>query len=405
MELTSRLSAIPADLWRAGLLFAVLGYLGTGGMLTLTLPYAADVYDASDAQLGAGLAVVRVGVLLALGLGLLLDTHGRARFLVHGMVAYVVLGSLIGLAPSFWIYIAAFVLVRTFRTALAVGLTVLVVERTGAERRALVLAFLTFALGAGIVAAVAVVPLAASGRWGFAAAYGLLILFLPLSVRWARALPESPRFAAHLGEPRGLRELWRGNVRGRMAVLGSITLLSAVFFAPVTDFFTRYLDRDRGFEPAEIVVFLVVTGAPAVATVFLGGHLGDRVGRKRVGVPLLAFCGACFVGFYLVEGPVLWVLAALGQGAAAAGFAAMAPYGPEMFPTRVRGAANAVLAVVTVVGSALGLVTAGLLSDTLGLGPAVAVLAGAAAISLIITVVGLPETAGLELERTSGETG
>jgi MFS family permease len=188
-----------------------------------------------------------------------------------------------------------------------------------------------------------------------------------------------------------------------MVVLGSITLLSAVFFAPVTDFFTRYLDRDRGFSSTEIVIFLVVTGAPAVATVFLGGHLGDRVGRKRIGIPLLAFCGLCFIGFYLSDGPALWVLAALGQGAAAAGFAAMAPYGPEMFPTRVRGAANAVLAVVTVAGSAIGLVTAGLLSDPLGLGEAIAILAVAPAASLLITVFGLPETAGLELEQTSGE--
>jgi MFS family permease len=403
MALTSRLSAIPADLWRAGLLFAVLGYLGTGGMITLTLPYASDVYDASDAELGTGLAVVRVGVLLALALGVLLDTHGRARFLVHGMVAYVVIGSAIGLAPTFWVYIALFVLVRMFRTALAVALTVLVVEQTAAERRALVLAFLTFAVGAGIVGALAVVPLAAAGRWGFAAAYGLLILFLPLVVRWARALPESPRFAAHLGEPRGLRELWRGQLRQRMVVLGSITLLSAAFFAPVTDFFTRYLDRDRGFSPTEIVIFLVATGALAVPALFAGGHLGDRVGRKRVGVPLLALCGLCFVGFYLVDGWALWVLATFGQAMAAAGFAAMAPYGAEMFPTRVRGAANASLAVITVVGSAIGLLTVGLLSDPLGLGEAVAVLAVAPLASLVITVFGLPETAGLELEQTSGD--
>ena len=42
---------------------------GTGGLLTQTLPYAAKVYDVGDAALGTGLALVRVGVLLALALG------------------------------------------------------------------------------------------------------------------------------------------------------------------------------------------------------------------------------------------------------------------------------------------------------------------------------------------------
>jgi MFS family permease len=392
-----------AELRRAALLVALLGYLGTGGLLTVTLPYASDIYGVSDAELGAGLAAVRVGVLLALGLGLLLDRHGRARFLVHGMVAYIVLGSLVGLAPAFWIYIAGHVIVRCLRTALGVALSVLVVEHAPAERRAMVLAVLAFAAGCGAAVSIAAIPLAAAGRGGFAAAYGLLLLALPLAVRLARSLPESPRFAAHLGEPRGIRELWRGELRARLLVLGSITLLSAAFFAPLTEFYIRYLDREHGFSSRELVVFLLVTGAPAVPGLIIGGRLADGIGRKPVGIPLLVLSGIAFAAFYLSSGWWLWLLAALGQGFGAAGVAAMAPYGPELFPTRVRAGANAALAVITVIGSAIGLLAVGLLSDPLGLGPAVASLAVLPTIALVIAVLALPETVGLELEETSGE--
>lgn len=390
------------ELWRAAVLVAVLGYLGTGGLLTISLPYASDVYGVSDAELGAGLAVVRVGVLLALGLGLLLDRHGRTRFLVHGMVVYVVLGSLIGLAPAFWVYVGGHVLVRCLRTTLGVALTVLVVEQAPAGRRSLYLALLAFAAGSGVVAAVAMIPLMAAGRGGFAAAYLALLLWLPVVVWLARSLPESPRFSLHFGEPRGLRQLWRGELRGRLVVLGSITLLSAAFFAPLTEFFTRYLDREHGFSSGELVVFICVTGAPAIPGLFAGGYLGDGIGHKPVGIPLLAVSGVAYASFYLADGWALWVLAAVGQGTGAAGFAAMAPYGAELFPTRVRAGANAALAVVTVTGSAVGLVAAGLLSEPLGLGEAIALLAVLPAISLVIAVVGLPETAGLELEETAG---
>jgi MFS family permease len=396
---------VSPDLWRAALLVAVLGFLGTGGMLTVTLPYASDIYGVSDAELGVGLALVRVGVLLALGLGLLLDTHGRARFLVHGMVAYVLLGSLLGLAPTFWMYIALFVLVRCVRTAVAVALSVLVLEQAPADRRATLLAILAVAGGAGVVAAIAAVPLAASGRGGFAVAYALIGLTLPFVVGWARALPESPRFAAHLGEPRGLRELWRGELRGRLVVLGSITLLSATYFAPVSEFFTRYLDREHGFSAEGVAAFLVITGAPAVPMVFVGGRLADRYGRKVVGIPMLTACGLAYTGFYLSGDWLLWLFACLGSLFGAAGLVAMAPYGAEMFPTRVRGAANMALAVITVVGSAIGLVSVGLLSEALGLGPSIALLGLLPAASLFITAYGLPETAGLELEQTSGEGG
>jgi hypothetical protein len=86
-----------------------------------------------------------------------------------------------------------------------------------------------------------------------------------------------------------------------------------------------------------------------------------------------------------------------------AGGAALAPYRSELFPTRVRAGANTVLVAAAVAGSALGLVSAGLLAEDLGVGKAIALLAPGALVAAAMVVRWFPETAGRELEETSAE--
>ncbi len=89
--------------------------------------------------------------------------------------------------------------------------------------------------------------------------------------------------------------------------------------------------------------------------------------------------------------------------AGSAGGAALSVYGVELFPTRVRAAANVVLVIITVLGSGAGLVAAGVLSGALGLGPAIAVLVIAPLAGAVVVVLGFPETVGRDLDETSGE--
>ncbi|MDQ6810866.1 MAG: hypothetical protein M3Z95_03070, partial [Actinomycetota bacterium] len=79
------------------------------------------------------------------------------------------------------------------------------------------------------------------------------------------------------------------------------------------------------------------------------------------------------------------------------------PYGSELFPTRVRAGANTLLVLVTVCGSAIGLVVAGVLAGPLGIGKAIALLAVGPLASATLVWIAFPETARRELEETSGE--
>ena len=220
-----------------------------------------------------------------------------------------------------------------------------------------------------------------------------------------RRLPESDRFLVHLRERHGLRELVAArSVRRTVRLLGVTIFLSSLFFAPLTEFYNRYLDRVQGFSASEIVFFLAITTAlPSIPAVLAGARVADLRGRKRVGVPLGAAAVVAFAGFLLVSGVAVWPLAAVGNALASASGVALIVYGPEMLPTRVRAAGNNAILAMSVTGSAVGLVVAGQLGDALGIGHALAILAVFPLLAVVLVALRLPETAGQELEETSGD--
>jgi len=79
-------------------------------------------------------------------------------------------------------------------------------------------------------------------------------------------------------------------------------------------------------------------------------------------------------------------------------------YGPELFPTSLRGRANGLLYMSDRLGGASGLLTVGFLAGPLGaLGRPLALLAlGPLLLSVIVLTV-FPETAGVELETLNPE--
>ena len=376
---------------------------GTLSLLSLTLPYAADAYSVGNRALATGLAVVRVGVLLALVLGPLADRFGRRRLVITAAVAHCVLAASIGLAPTFEVYIAAHVVLRCIDTALAIAIGVLVAELVPAGSRAIALSLVGLAAGGGIGLASAALPLAASGRAGFAAVYILQLLALPLILHAARYVPESPRFLRHAREPHRYRDALTGRYGRRLRLLGGTTFLAAIFTAPILEFTTRYLSDAHGFSSVEIVVFLAVTGLPSIPMLIVGGRLADVVARKRIGVPLVFGATLAYTGFYLASGFWIWPLAMAGAMLGSAGGAALAPYGSELFATRIRAEAQTLTLAIAVTGSAAGLGIVAALSGSLGLGHAIALLAVAHVAALVVVALAFPETARLELEQTSGE--
>ncbi|MDQ6798721.1 MAG: MFS transporter, partial [Actinomycetota bacterium] len=212
---------------------------------------------------------------------------------------------------------------------------------------------------------------------------------LPESRRFVDSVPEQAHIAGHG------RRLW-------LLAMGG--LLTNLFFAPQSQFTNRYLLVDRGFSGGRIGLFSIVTSTPAVIGIMAGGRLADTHGRRRVGAFCLAVGAAFTVLFFFSAGWDSWAWAMAAMTVSNASIPALAVYGPELFPTSLRGRANGIVAVCALSGSAVGLVAAGVLSDTFSsIGLAMGCLAVGPALVAVLVLTRYPETARRELEDLNPE--
>jgi MFS family permease len=107
---------------------------------------------------------------------------------------------------------------------------------------------------------------------------------------------------------------------------------------------------------------------------------------------------------FTLTGLGLWLSATLGTVFMAALEPTVRVYGPELFPTSLRGRATGILSMAAMAGSVLGLGAAGALADSLGsFGRAFALLALAPVIVAGLVILRFPETARRELEDLNPE--
>ena len=374
----------------------VSGYLGT--LITQTITFAADEFDASEGAQGVTLASVRVGVLLALGLVALADRRGRRRLLVGAAVGGCLVAATGALSPNLaWLGVSQTV-ARGLSTTVAVLIAILAAEEMPRNSRAYAVSVLamTSALGAG--AAVWFLPLADLGESAWRLLYLIPLAGIPLALRIARHLPESHRFeAARTRAPAATN-------RRRVILLAVSGFLLLFFAAPASQFQNEFLRSEHGYSAAEITAFTLITNTPGGIGILVGGRLADVRGRRLIGAIGVVGGVGLTVVMYLASGWGIWVASLFGAIVGAAVVPALGVYGPELFPTSARGRANGVITVVGVIGSSLGLLAAGLLSDSLGaLGPAMAILAVGPLLLAILVLTAYPETAHLELEDLNPE--
>lgn len=375
----------------------VAGYLGT--LLTQTITYAVDDFGITDDRVqGAALATVRVGIVLALVLVAIADRRGRRAVLLVAATGGVLFAATGALAPSLPWLTASQTASRAFSTALALLIAIVAAEEMPRGSRAYAVSVLGMSAALGAGQCVLFLPLADVGEGGWRILYLLPLVTLPLVRGIARRLPESRRFGAPHDDV-GL--LGHG---GRLALLAGSAFLLSLFTAPASQFQNEFLRDERGFSAAGITVFTILTNTPGGIGIVVGGRLADVRGRRIVGaVGLVGGVGATVL-MYLSGGAGIYVWSVIGAVVGAATVPALGVYGPELFPTSLRGRANGVIGVCGVLGASAGLLAAGTLSDRFGgLGPALAVLAAGPAVLVALVLLAYPETAHRELEDINPE--
>lgn len=377
-------------------LAVVFGYLGT--LLTQTITFAADELDASKSAQGATLAAVRVGVLGALALTALADRQGRRRVLLGSATAACAFSALGAVAPDLVTLGLSQAVVRGLATAGAVLLAIIAAEEMPAGSRAFAVSLLTMAGALGVGMCLWVLPLADVSVYSWRLLYALPLLGLPVIRHVSHHMTESRRFTvthADAGMAGHGRRFW---------LLAVSALLLNLFTAPASQLMNEFLRDERGFSAARISLFTVLTNTPGAIGIVVGGRLADTRGRRIVGAVGVAGGVAFTVGMVLSGGWPMWALSVLGAIVGAATVPALGVYGPELFPTSLRGRANGIIAILGVAGSVVGLLVVGYLSDRWGgLGPALAVVSVGPALMAVLVLVAYPETAHRELEDINPE--
>lgn len=374
-------------------------------LFSANVDFVSDSYDASDQAIGVAAAVTRVGVLVSLMATALADRRGRRRILLIAIGGMCGANGLSALAPSLPLFTAGQLLARGFFNAALVITGIIVVEEAPERARAYSLAILALGIGAGGGLAIALLPLADLGgdawRLSFTAS-ALTALMLP---GFARNLGETRRYEqlAARAAPRGrAREVVDPTYGARFGLLVAFAFLIQVFTAPSSQFGNEYLGDERGFSGVDVLAFRAATGGvTGLVGLIVGGRLAESWGRKPVaGGGLVVGIGATML-FFLHTGVTLWVVATVQVFVLAVAAPALGAFDAELFPTEVRGTANALLLVAGVSGSATGLLLAGALSERMSLGGAVAWLGVAPILAAVVLVPRLPEAAFRELDDVS----
>ena len=467
-------SASPRQLWwmpsqrldkRSGHVLGVLclmslvtGYLGV--LLSQTLTFVADEFNAGQGTQGIVLSAVRLGTPLALGVTFLADRLGRQPLLRFGLVGAYLVTILTAASVGIWMFGISQGVARGLVTASALLIGIIAAEEMPAGSRAYAASILSMCagLGAGVMVWFIWVADLSLTAWRFL--YLIPLLAAPGLVWMLRALPETRRYeiaAPTFGNPLAdnfatsdvtadispTADTPAGNspansptaeppaaspvgnssttnspptdssansptdkhpsanpdMMHRLLLLGGALFLLSIFTTPASQFLNEYLRDERDFSGVQLVAFQLLTNTPAGISLYLAGRWADKRGRRQIAMVALLGMAAFTTLKFSAAGWPMW-----GWGLGSSVFAAaMVPiigvYGPELFATSQRGRSNGILTVIGVAGGALGLLLVGQLAERWdSFGQVFAIFSVAPLVVIALVFFMFPETAQKELE-------
>ncbi|WP_075257115.1 MFS transporter [Herbaspirillum camelliae] len=306
-------------------------------LLPSIYPMLKTSYGLSFTQVGLITLTFQVTAsLLQPWIGMYTDRHPQPWLLPSGAVATLVGIVLLSMAGSFPAFLLAAALV-------GIGSSTFHPEASRIARMAsggrFGLAQSTFQVGGNagsafgpLLAAAIVVPFGQANVAWFVLLALLSILVLTRVSGWYRS-----HLAATKGrsKPRATHSLPAATVRRALVVLALLVFSKYFYMASFTSYFTFYLiDRFHlSVASSQLYLFLFL-GAVAVGT-FVGGPIGDRIGRKLV--IWISILGAAPFALMLPHASLFWtaVLSVVIGLVISSAFSAIVVYAQELVPGKV----------------------------------------------------------------------
>lgn len=375
-------------------------------LFTQTVAFAGDDLGVGDWGRGVAGTVVRLGIIIGLPAAVLADRIGRRRVVVTLAWVAPILASLGAISPNFPFLVATQTLSRPLGLALDLLVAVIAAEEMPRNSRAYAVSVLAMANGLGAGVAVIALPLADIGPDGWRLVYALSLMWLVVAINITRWLPETERFTRleRISSKRSSAKERSPDRRRRLAIQIAVAFFGNMLLSPASFFQNSYLKDDRGFSAGMVSLFTIVTSAPAVLGLVIGGRVADRRGRRRVAVLCTPIGGLLIALSFATGSTLMWTSAIVGAIFAAAAYPSLAVYRTELFATSRRGLSGFVILASALMGGSISLLITGALADSgVSYGPIMlALVFGPIAVSLIVLFT-YPETAHTELEDLNPE--
>lgn len=197
----------------------------------------------------------------------------------------------------------------------------------------------------------------------FAALVVVAIAVLVRVSRWHRDhLASLPRKAA----APALSPLSKGRVVGALAVLALLVFSKYIYMSSLTSYYTFYLIDKFGVSVASAQMYLFLFLAAVAAGTFMGGPIGDRIGRKRV--IWMSILGAAPFTLMLPYVDLLWtaILSVVIGFVISSAFSAIVVFAQELMPGKVGMIAGIFFGLMFGV-SGIGAAAMGHLADVAGI--------------------------------------
>jgi MFS transporter, putative metabolite:H+ symporter len=383
-------------------------------IVSLLLPQIQDSFHASVAALGVAHVPIALGQFVAFFVIRQADRVGRRPLLLVTVLGYTAFTAATAAAWD----LSSFAILQ-FGAQVFIGAefgvaVTMLVEVFPKERRGRALGvLLTFGpLGAVVVAVLLYAGLQDTAL-GWRSFYLIGLLPLVVVAIGRRRLPETARFkeeqrrrAEGTSPPRvPLLEPWLPRYRGRLVLVGLVSLLQTLPTSAAVAWWAYYAERQRGLSTGDVAAYVIFAYGAGLFGYYSCGRLMDRVGRRPTGIIYIVCTVAAGIAlFQSGQGPASPLLLAVAVFFGLGVGPVLSAYATELFPTRIRAEASSwVRNWFAVVGAALGPAMVGVLGDPYhgaigNIGNTLSLLMLVALPAAFLIWRYMPETRGVELE-------
>ncbi|HWK54216.1 MAG TPA: MFS transporter [Hyphomicrobiales bacterium] len=337
-------------------------------MLPSIFPMLKANFALSFGQIGIIALVYQVTAsLLQPWIGLYTDRHPKPYLLPSGMVMTLIGIALLATAGSYAMLLVAAAVVgvgsATFHPEASRIARLASGGRFGTAQSTFQVGGNTGSAIGPLLAAAVVIPHGQPAvAWFMFAALLAIVVLYRLTV-WVRRHGQAK--ARSLAKSHG-EGLARADVGRAVAVICILLFAKFVYIASFTNYFTFYLIQRFDLSVRHSQIFLFMFLAAVAAGTFVGGPVGDRIGRKAV--IWISFLGVAPFALALPYASLFWtgVLAVVIGLVMASAFAALVVYAQEAVPGRV-GLVSGLMFGLMFGISGIGAAGLGELADTYGI--------------------------------------